>query len=48
MILHLKHEFDEAGTEKPVFIMRLFERQRTRRAMIAMFLAVSKWCGCRP
>ena len=40
MILYLKHEFDEAGTERPVFIMRLLERQRTRRAMIAMFLAV--------
>jgi len=40
MILYLKHEFDEAGTERPVFIMRLLERQRTRRGMIAMFLAV--------
>jgi segregation and condensation protein A len=40
MILYLKSEFDQVGVEKPVFIMRLLERQRTRRAMIAMFLAV--------
>jgi segregation and condensation protein A len=40
MILYLKHEFDEAGSDKPVYIMRILERQRTRRAMIALFLAV--------
>ncbi|HUA57382.1 MAG TPA: segregation/condensation protein A [Verrucomicrobiae bacterium] len=39
MIHYLKNEFAEAG-EKPVFILRVFERQRTRRAMIALFLAV--------
>jgi segregation and condensation protein A len=40
MIRYLKDEFTEAGPEGPVFIMRIFERQRTRRAMIALFLAV--------
>lgn len=40
MIRYLKHEFEDAGPQKPVFILRVFERQRTRRAMIAMFLAV--------
>ena len=40
MILYLKAQFEEAGLEKPVYIMRVLERQRTRRAMIAMFLAV--------
>ncbi len=39
MIHYLKNEFAEAG-DKPVFILRVFERQRTRRAMIALFLAV--------
>ncbi len=39
MIHYLKDQFMEAG-EKPVFILRIFERQRTRRAMIALFLAV--------
>jgi segregation and condensation protein A len=40
MIRYLQNEFVEAGPDKPVFILRVFERQRTRRAMIAMFLAV--------
>jgi segregation and condensation protein A len=40
MIRYLKNEFTEAGPDRPVFIMRIFERQRTRRAMIALFLAV--------
>ncbi|HEX3876234.1 MAG TPA: segregation/condensation protein A [Bryobacteraceae bacterium] len=40
MIRYLRDEFVEAGPEQPVFILRVFERQRTRRAMIAMFLAV--------
>jgi segregation and condensation protein A len=39
MIHYLKDQFTEAG-DKPVFILRIFERQRTRRAMIALFLAV--------
>jgi segregation and condensation protein A len=40
MILYLKDRFLEAGEDRPVFIMRLFESQRTRRGMIALFLAV--------
>jgi segregation and condensation protein A len=40
MIRYLKDEFTEAGPDGPVFIMRIFERQRSRRAMIALFLAV--------
>ena len=40
MIRYLKNCFIEAGPEKPVFILRVFEQQRTRRAMIALFLAV--------
>jgi segregation and condensation protein A len=39
MIHYLKDQFTEAR-EQPVFILRVFERQRTRRAMIALFLAV--------
>ena len=40
MILYLKSRFDQTGPEDPVFILRVFEEQRTRRAMIALFLAV--------
>jgi segregation and condensation protein A len=40
MIRYLKDRFTEAGSGEPVFIVRLFEQQRTRRAMIALFLAV--------
>ncbi len=40
MIRYLKEQFTEAGPDQPVFILRVFERQRTRRAMIALFLAV--------
>ena len=39
MILYLKAQFEQANADEPVFIMRLFEQQRTRRAMIALFLA---------
>jgi segregation and condensation protein A len=39
MIHYLKDQFTEARVE-PVFILRIFEAQRTRRAMIALFLAV--------
>ena len=38
MILYLKAALEQSG--EPVFILRLLEQQRTRRAMIAMFLAV--------
>jgi segregation and condensation protein A len=40
MIRNLKEHFVTAGAGKPVFILRIFEQQRSRRAMIAMFLAV--------
>jgi segregation and condensation protein A len=40
MIRYLHQEFLEAGENQPVFILRIFERQRTRRSMIALFLAV--------
>jgi segregation and condensation protein A len=40
MIGYLKDQVLLAGEGKPVFILRIFERQRSRRAMIALFLAV--------
>ena len=40
MIRYLKSRFEEIGPDEPVFIVRIFEQQRTRRAMIALFLAV--------
>jgi segregation and condensation protein A len=40
MILYLKSVFGAARDDEPVFIMRIFEQQRSRRAMIALFLAV--------
>ena len=40
MIRYLREQFVEVGEGKPVFIVRMFEQQRTRRAMIALFLAV--------
>ena len=40
MIRYLKDQFTDVGPDKPVYIMRIFEQQRTRRAMIALFLAV--------
>ena len=40
MIRYLRDQFLEAGPGQPVFIVRIFERQRTRRGMIALFLAV--------
>lgn len=40
MIRYLKNCFLEAGPDQPVFIVRVFEQQRTRRSMIALFLAV--------
>lgn len=39
MIRYLRQRFLDIGPEEPVFIMRVFEQQRTRRAMIALFLA---------
>ncbi len=40
MIRYLKGKFEEHEPDQPVFILRIFEQQRTRRAMIALFLAV--------
>ena len=40
MIRYLREKFIEAGENQPVFILRIFEQQRTRRSMIALFLAV--------
>ena len=40
MIRYLRDQFKDVGEDQPVFIMRIFEVQRTRRAMIALFLAV--------
>ena len=40
MILYLKSVLMDAGEDEPVYIVRIFEQQRSRRAMIALFLAV--------
>ena len=40
MIRYVREKFEESGPDQPVFILRIFEQQRTRRAMIALFLAV--------
>ncbi len=40
MVLYLKSILATAAADEPVFIVRLFEQQRTQRAMIALFLAV--------
>ncbi len=40
MIRYLKEQFRPLTAEQPVFILQVFEQQRTRRAMIALFLAV--------
>jgi len=40
MIRYLKEKFTQVSADKPVYILRIFEQQRTRRGMIALFLAV--------
>ena len=40
MIRYLKTRLGEIGPEEPLFILRVFEEQPSRRAMIALFLAV--------
>lgn len=40
MLLHLKSLLRNAEPDEPIYILRLFERQRSIRAMISMFLAV--------
>lgn len=40
MIRYVKDRFLEMPSEAPLFILRVFEEQRTRRGMIVLFLAV--------
>lgn len=40
MMRYLRSLFLAAGEQEPVFILQVLERQRSRRAMIALFLAV--------
>jgi segregation and condensation protein A len=40
MIGYLREQFSGLSEEQPVFILRLFELQRSRRSMVALFLAV--------
>ncbi len=40
MVLHVRGLLDAAKKDKPVFILRVMEQQRSRRAMICLFLAV--------
>jgi segregation and condensation protein A len=40
MVLHVRSLLDAATKDKPVFILRVMEQQRSRRAMICLFLAV--------
>ena len=40
MIGYLRERFLETPADQPIRILRLFEQQRTRRSMIALFLAV--------
>jgi segregation and condensation protein A len=39
MIRSLQEQIASLGPDEPLFILRILERQRTRRAMIALFLA---------
>ena len=40
MIRYLHDQVLEAGDNQPVYILRIFEKQRTRRAIVTLFLAV--------
>ncbi len=40
MVAHLRTLLRESKKDKPVFILQVMEQQRTRRAMICLFLAV--------
>lgn len=40
MIRYVRECFAENGPDQPVFILRVFEQQKSRRAMIVLFLAV--------
>jgi segregation and condensation protein A len=40
MLQWLRDRLEESGPDRPVFILRILEQQPSRRAMIALFLAV--------
>ena len=40
MVLHLRTLLGQSKRDKPLFILQVMEQQRTRRAMICIFLAV--------
>lgn len=40
MVSHLRRLIADTAKDKPVFILQVMEQQRTRRAMICLFLAV--------
>ena len=40
MLQYLKQRFEESAPGQPLYILRVFEQQTSRRAMIALFLAV--------
>ena len=40
MVRHVRSLLDETKKDKPLFILRVMEQQRSRRAMICLFLAV--------
>jgi segregation and condensation protein A len=40
MLLHLRSLLEHTRQDKPLFILQVLERQRSRRAMICLFLAV--------
>ncbi|MDQ2899608.1 MAG: segregation/condensation protein A [Acidobacteriota bacterium] len=40
MVMHLRSLLKNSRPDKPVFILQVLERQRSRRAMICLFLAV--------
>jgi segregation and condensation protein A len=40
MVLHVRTLLDATRKDKPLFILQIMERQRSRRAMICLFLAV--------
>ncbi len=40
MVKHLRGLLEHSRRDKPLFILQVMEQQRTRRAMICLFLAV--------
>jgi segregation and condensation protein A len=40
MVAHLRNLLDHTRRDKPLFILQVLEQQRSRRAMICVFLAV--------